>query len=391
MAYFTPYIDSAGLHIPTYIDIRDDLIEQAKSIYGQDIYLENDSMDYQYISAFALKTYDTLQALQYVYNNRSPSTAIGSALDGIVKINGIQRKAASYSTCEVTLTGIANTVITNGIVADTASYEWALPATTKIGVGGSVSVTATCQTIGEITATIGTITTIVTPTHGWISVTNTSASVTGNPVELDAELRSRQAISVELPSQTLLGGTAAGIASISNVSRYRVYENDTNVNDANLLPPHSITTIVEGGTDEDIAQQIFARKNPGCYTNGDVVVYVSEAITGQSVPIRFYRPTYVPIYVTVNIKPLNGYTTSKIDDIKNNVATYLNSLQIGNGIPISSLWGAALSALNLKEPVFSISSLVAGASNDSQSTSDITIAYNQVVQGNTDNITINVS
>ena len=43
MAYTAPFIDDAGLHVPSYIDIRDDLIEQFKQIYGQDIYLENDS------------------------------------------------------------------------------------------------------------------------------------------------------------------------------------------------------------------------------------------------------------------------------------------------------------------------------------------------------------
>ena len=75
MTYFAPYIDDAGLHIPTYGDIRDDLVAQFKAIYGQDIYLENDSQDYQMISAFALKTYDTMQLLQVVYNNHSPKTA----------------------------------------------------------------------------------------------------------------------------------------------------------------------------------------------------------------------------------------------------------------------------------------------------------------------------
>ena len=93
MAYFEPYIDDAGLHVPGYIDIRDDLIEKFKQIYGQDIYLDNDSQDYQMISAFALKTYDTMQMLQIIYNNRGPKTAVGTALDSIVKLNGIKRKS----------------------------------------------------------------------------------------------------------------------------------------------------------------------------------------------------------------------------------------------------------------------------------------------------------
>lgn len=30
MSYFTPYVDASGLHIPTYADIRDDIIVQMK-------------------------------------------------------------------------------------------------------------------------------------------------------------------------------------------------------------------------------------------------------------------------------------------------------------------------------------------------------------------------
>lgn len=58
MSYQAPYIDEAGLHIASYNDIRDSLLENMKQIFGQDIYLENDSQDYQMISAFALMLYD---------------------------------------------------------------------------------------------------------------------------------------------------------------------------------------------------------------------------------------------------------------------------------------------------------------------------------------------
>lgn len=127
MAYFAPYIDAAGLHIPTYTDIRDDLIAEFKRIYGQDIYLDNDSQDYQMISAFALKSYDTLQLLQIIYNNRGPKTAVGSALDGLVKLNGIKRKMASYSSCVLSLAGNVGTFIKGGIVEDNAGVKWSLP------------------------------------------------------------------------------------------------------------------------------------------------------------------------------------------------------------------------------------------------------------------------
>ena len=87
MTYFKPYVDSTGLHIPTYNDILEDMIAAMKQIYGDDIYLDNSSPDYQLLSIFALKQSDTLQALAYAYNARSPETAIGASLDSVVKLN----------------------------------------------------------------------------------------------------------------------------------------------------------------------------------------------------------------------------------------------------------------------------------------------------------------
>lgn len=95
MAYFAPFIDASGLHIPSYTDVRDDLIARHRQIYGQDIYLGNDAQDYQQLCAFAEKTYDTMLLLQQVYQSFSPSTAMGARLDQIVAINGIRRKPAT--------------------------------------------------------------------------------------------------------------------------------------------------------------------------------------------------------------------------------------------------------------------------------------------------------
>ena len=396
MAYFAPYIDDAGLHIPTYQDIKDDLVTEAKKIFGEDIYLENDSMDYEYISAIALKMYDTLNSIVYVYNSRSPVTAIGSGLDTVVKINGLKRKAASYSTCVVTLTGIPQTVIKSGVVQDISGNNWNLPSNITIPEEGEIEVSAICTVLGSISALVGDINKIATPQLGWISVTNKVNAVLGQPVETDAQLRARQAVSTALPSQTLLEGTIAGIVSVEGVTRQRVYENDTNDNSETEenpygLPAHSITAVVEGGLDADIAEQIYIRKGVGCLTNGTTEVQVINKYD-ITTPIRFYRPSYVDVDITVNIKKYAGYTDNVVDNIKNNILNYLNSLGIGDNLPTSLFWNSALIANpNLTSPIFSITSLTAGKHSSSQGTADIEINFNEVIQGNIDNITVNVS
>lgn len=393
MSYTAPYIDASGLVIPSYIDIRDYLIESFKSIYGQDCYLESDSADYQWISIVALRIHDCLNSIQLIYNNRGPETAIGSGLDQVIKLNGIRRQGASYSTCELVITGVAGTVITDGEVTDASGYRWSLPSTVTIPSGGEVSVTATCQTIGAISALIGDITTIATPTAGWTGVDNESASTVGLPVETDAEVKIRQALSVTMPSMNLLTGTVAAIAALENVTRYNVIENNTNEYDADGNPPHSITCIVEGGSDDDIANVIWLNRGIGPYINGDVEVPITDPITGIVTPIRFYRPDYVPIYVTAYIEGYSskGYTSATTLAIQQALTAYLNGLQIGADVTISALYAAAMEvAEDIYDPLFSIALMTASVVASPQTGTDIIMGFNEVAQGTLGNVEIAV-
>jgi len=392
MSYTAPTISSTGITIPTYSDILAYYVSEAQTIFGSDIYLEADSADYQLLSIIALMAYDSMSLAQQAYNSVRATTAIGAQQDSLYKINGISRKSASYSTCDVILTGTADTVITSGKITDTAGYYWDLPTTTTIGSGGTVTVTATCETIGSITAAAGNLTTIATPTSGWTSVTNSSAAVAGTDQETDSAFRSRQTTSTELPSQTILEGTISAIAATSGVTRYRVIENYTNATDSDGTPAHSITPIVEGGTIANVAQAIYDNRGLGCYLNGDVEYVISDSTYGTETTVRFYRPTYVPIYVTVTVKELTGYTTSTTTSIQTAIVEYLNALQIGEELTISGLYAAAMAVnTSIYKPTFSITAIIAGITSGGQSSSDISIAFDAVVEGLTANVTVNAS
>lgn len=390
MAYFKPFIDATGFHMPIYTDVRDQLITEAKNIFGQDIYLGIDSQDYQWISTVAEKIYDGFQTAMLVYNNRGPSTALDNALDSIVKINGLKRNAAIYSTCTVTISGVPETIITNGVVTDTGNIKWDLPPSVIIPALGTIDVLATCKITGPIVANPGVITGIFNPTYGWNGVYNSANGELGAAIESNSLLRVRQSNSTAQPSVTMLEGTKGAIAQVKGVTRSEVYENDTNTIDSNGLPPHSITSVVEGGLTTDIASAIFVHKGIGCLTNGTTIVNVTDS-TGQVTPIGFDIPAYIDIDVVVNIKQLSGYTTATTTSIKTNLQTYLNSLKIGSDVSISSLWGVALQAMpNLAIPMYSITSITASVHGGTQSTSDVAINYNNVCRGNVNYITANV-
>lgn len=386
MAYFSPYVDDAGLHIPTYNDIRDDLVASFKQIYGEDIYLDNDSQDYQMISAFAAKTYDTMQLLQIVYNNHSPKTAVGTALSSLVKLNGIVRKPASFSTCVLTLTGTAGTVIAAGVAEDEARHKWELPPNVTF-TGAEIKVTAKCEDLGAIEASVNTITKINTPQKGWTAVTNDVPAVVGQPIETDAQLNARQSISVAIPSQNMLESTIAGIASISGVTRYKVYDNDSNVTDSNGIPGHSIGAVVEGGLDADVAEQIYLRKGPGGGTYGSSS---ATFVNSDGLPniIHFSRPIYTSVDVTVTVKAGTGYSSAILTAIKTNIENYINVLDIGVDVSYTGILTAITAAVeNPANPAFSLISILLGGTGDQMGIVDVPIDWNAVASVGTVSVT----
>lgn len=393
MAYTEPYIDATGMYIPSYSDIRDNLIEQMKQIFGEDIYIAEDTQDYQQISVLAKKIYDVNSLANLVYNNRTPNTAIGVGLDNLCSLVGIDRKLAQYSTVQLTVTGTPGTLIQNGVASD-GNYDWNLPEEVTIPESGQIIVEAQCAIPGNITAGANTINIIETPVYGWTSVTNTyavSGTNIGSNEESDAELRGRFVNAASLPSSSIFDGIQSSILDITGVTRCKGYENDTGSVSEEGFPPHSITFVVEGGSDDEIATAILFKKTPGCYTNGTTAVQLTS-ITGNVTTIRFYRPTYKPVYVKVAITRLNGYTDDYETKIKEALVDYINGLQISDTLYISVLMSVAIGQMGtLTNPEFAVTSVQISLDGSTWSSSDLTMNFNEVASAVLANMTVVVS
>ncbi len=393
LATLVATIDATGIHAPSYADILASLKASYQSIFGSDAYLEADSQDGQWIAVLARGFSDLNAALIAAYNARSPSTAQGESLSSVVKINNIRRNAATSSTVDVTLTGEAGRVIFNGVVSDEAqSHKWSLPSTVIIGISGSITVTATCQDKGAVTAAPNTITRIATPTLGWLSVTNASAAAVGAPVEEDPDLRIRREQSTAQAALTPLQAVTAAVSAVPGVTRIQPYENDTDLVDANGLAPHSIALVVEGGDATAIAQQIRTKKGAGAGTFGTSTQIVTDQ-EGVIYLIRFSRPTLIATKAQIQLKALAGYTSVIGDAVAAAVATYVNGLDIGQDVVLTrlylpaNLFGASDSA---KFEILSGGITIAKTA-DSLASSDIAIAYNERATLAASDVTITVS
>jgi uncharacterized phage protein gp47/JayE len=265
-----------------------------------------------------------------------------------------------------------------------------------IGEDGTIDTLATCRTPGEIYADAGTLVQIVTQTRGWEAVTNANNAIPGKSVESDPQAKARQTISTARPSSTVLQGLTGGIAELPNVLRYRAYENDTNIEDEHGVPGHSVCYVVEGGDEQAIGDEIYLRKTPGCGTYGDVEVDIPSPDPSLDTPppIWFFRPTYIDVYVQVNIRQRAEYVDTMATQIQQAISDFINSLEIGDDVSVSLLETIAQSvAPNLRFPAFTLSPtlpVIIGTDSGDLTETDIEVAFNASARCDPANVVIEV-
>ena len=265
---------------------------------------------------------------QRAYNSKDPNKAKGVDLNIVSFITGTIRKQGTPSNVELTLGGVAGTVIIAGKIVESVvdGSRWTTDTTVTIGGGGTVVVQATAVINGATQASIGTITRIVSTVGGWQTVTNLSVATSGTGVETDAQLRLRRTLEVGQPGNNQVDSMLAEIFPVSGVRRVVIPENFTGSVDGDGLPAHSIAPIVDGGTDANVALAIFRTKNPGValHAAGTSVVVpdVFDKFPSNTKTITFSRPTFVDIIVAVTITDDGTLPNDASDQIKQAIIDY---------------------------------------------------------------------
>jgi uncharacterized phage protein gp47/JayE len=195
-----------------------------------------------------------------------------------------------------------------------------------------------------------------------------------------------------LASTTPLDAIDGAIAGLSGVSRYVLFENDTGTVDANGLPAHSISAVIEGGDVNEIAQTLYSRKGQGVSTNGTTSITIAD-VYGNLHVIEFSRPVDVPIYVAITITAFIGYTTAIGNQIKTAIADYINSLSIGADVLLSRVYSPAnlgvVSGGNSQ--YYDIIDLQIGKVSTALAAANINIAWNESPTCDVNNIILTVS
>jgi len=181
-------------------------------------------------------------------------------------------------------------------------------------------VNAEAETTGATVANIDTLSVIETPIAGWTATVNPADAAIGTDAESDPELKLRRRDEVAKAGAATPNAIFADLIAIDAVTAVVVFFNNTNITDLEGRPGHSVDIVVEGGTDDDIAQQIFDSVGGGIGFVGDITKIVVDD-QGFDQTIKFSRPTTVDIFVEVDLTvdtdffPVDG-TTQVEDAIK---------------------------------------------------------------------------
>jgi len=81
------------------------------------------------------------------------------------------------------------------------------------------------------------------------------------------------------------------VLMVDGVRSAEVLHNNTSVTDERGIPAHSVEVIVDGGSDEDIAETLFHCVPAGTGMHGNTGVIHESDVTGMGYAIRFSRPT----------------------------------------------------------------------------------------------------
>ena len=262
-------ISNTGLVIERLDAILTRLSQSMRDIYGQDINLNADTQDGQFIGILSQGVADFNEVLAGVYAMSDPATAVGRWLDIQLKYVGLERNRATFSYLnDVQFTVVNNTIIPEGYtLTDENGTEWTT-TNTATSTGTSLVMQLRSVEVGAFHLASGKPLTPKTIVLGVQAVTTTSDSVLGKTQESDAEALARFLRSYTINNLDEREGLEGALLALTDVRDAKVHENYTNATDANGVEPHTINPVVIGGVSEDIALQILKKKAVGCGLQG---------------------------------------------------------------------------------------------------------------------------
>lgn len=304
---FTP----AGLVIPQETDVLSGVQSDMDAAFGGGLNPSLETPQGQLASSQAAIIADKNAEFALYVNQVDPQYADGRMQDGIARIYFIDRKGATSTSVQATLTGVPGTLVPAGTLArDTSDNTYVNVGDVTIPITGTVIAEFQNIVTGPIPCVAGTLIQVYQAVPGWDAINNVADGTLGRDTETRADFEYRRKNSVALNGHGSPESIYAAVFNVADVLDAYVIDNplDSIVNTGATnypLAKHSVYVAVVGGLSADIAQAIWNKKDLGCNYNGNTTEIVTDP-SGYSYPqptysVKFERPAALAIKFAVDI------------------------------------------------------------------------------------------
>lgn len=386
-----------GFNRPNQAEIREDLDNQQRELFGADVNL-NDKSPNGIINGILSYTFSKVWELaEKVWHSSHPSQATGKQLDYLTVFFGTQRRRSRFAMVTLKIKGTPNYTVPFGRLYernDGNDSQYMQLEDCVLDSNGDGTVDATCVLEGALgNAPKNVITVQVEPDSDVISVNNEDVAEGGVNEETDEELRTR----LESSHSTLGSGTVnaiyADLIAVSGVRAVKIKVNETSVA-ADGLPPHSIGVYTFGGIDKEIAEALMTNYT-GIQFFGTTII-PTEDISGATHNIGFSKAVTKPIEVEITVKKDSTFSTNGDKDIKNAIVKVVggtdtdgvvhNGLNMGDDVVYMQLANAVMNIQGVTDV-----SILMGEKGQSLSANSIVIGEMFVASVDVNDIKVVVS
>jgi len=390
------YITSQGVIVPDTAAIRADVEAKWRAAFGEDLVATPETPQGVIITLQTEERDAIARNNAALANQINPDIAGGVFLDALLSFTGGVRRAATRSTLAgVVFSGVPGTNIPAGsqaIVSGTGEV-FATDNPLVIGAGGTVTGSMTAVNSGAIQVPIAGLDTVASAVLGWETVTNPASAVPGAPEQSDVAARALRRQTLALQTVSTTEAIVSRVMAIPAVRSMSFRENTaatTQTIDGISMVAKSIYACVQGGSDADVARALYDTKTVGAAYNGVTTVNVTDPFSGQITPVKFDRPTEIPVLVRVTVRntPLDVQTL-----VRDAIMDYVNGdLEGGMGLTVgTNVYPFEFSgACNQIEPSIVVTNVELSTDGTTWSSAPLTVALDEVATLQRSSITVNV-
>ena len=351
-----------GIVVPQSQEVLNGVLADINQAFNFNLSLNLDTPQGQLATSIAAIINNKNAQIAYLVNQFDPRYASGFFQDALGEIYFIIRKEGTPTIVDVTVTGIAGTIIPAGtLVKDISNNTYAFTNSVQIGLSGTQNGQVENIVNGPIPCPAATLNVIFQSVIGWDTINNSSDGVVGTEVENRQQFEQRRFESVQKNSRGSLDAILGGILSINNVLDALVIENTLDISDTVLgvlLVPHSIFVSVYAlnwinSLQTEVAQTIFNLKAPGCAYNGSTTIPV--IFQGITYNVQFQEAIPTQIYFKIQISNNVNLPGNIVTLIQNSIVNAFDE-SIGSLIEANKYYGAILSV----NPIIQIISVFVG-------------------------------